>query len=266
MTNASKFRQLHEDGLLILPNAWDAGSARLIESLGAKAVATTSAGVAWAHGYKDGDQLPLKRLLQTVTAIARVLDAPFTIDMEGGYGDSAQAVAEAVSAVAGEGAAGINIEDGVIGPGELAVRVTAIREALDKRGLDLFVNVRTDVYLRNLAPPEERLAMCLGRAAIYRDAGADGIFTPGMTDPAEIREMAKGTSLPLNIMARPGLASAAELQAMGVRRLSAGSAISEAMHAHTARLAGAFLADGLSDAMTAEAMPYPTINGLMANA
>lgn len=266
MTTAADFRRLHQDGLLILPNAWDAGSARLVESLGAKAVATTSAGVAWTHGYKDGDQMPLAPLLHTVKTIARAVSIPFSIDMEGGYGASISEVVESVVAVANEGAAGINIEDGLVGPGELAARIGAIREALDKRGLDLFINARTDVYLRGLALKGEQVALCRGRASVYRDSGADGIFTPGVTDVAEIAELAKDSPLPLNVMARPGLIDATELAKLGVRRLSAGSAISEAVFAHVARLADGFLKTGVSDGVTADTMPYPAINALMPEA
>ncbi|MDG2523615.1 isocitrate lyase/phosphoenolpyruvate mutase family protein [Caulobacter segnis] len=266
MTAAADFRRLHQDGLLILPNAWDAGSARLIESLGARAIATTSCGVAWSHGYRDGDQMPLAPLLHTVKTIARAVSVPFTIDMESGYGATAREVAEAVVAVAAEGAAGINIEDGIIGPGEAALRIETIREALVKRGLDLFINARTDVYLRGLAPKGEQVALSLGRASVYRDAGADGLFTPGVVDLEEIAALAKDSPLPLNVMARPGLPGAAELAKLGVRRLSAGGAISEVVYTHVARLAGGFLKDGVSDAVTADAMPYPAINALMPEA
>jgi 2-methylisocitrate lyase-like PEP mutase family enzyme len=111
--NAATFHRLHQGpDILLLANAWDGGSARLIESLGAKAVATTSAGVAWAHGYPDGDALPLRLLLSTVTAITRIVRVPLTVDMEGGYGETPAAVGEAVGAVIEAGGVGINIEDG----------------------------------------------------------------------------------------------------------------------------------------------------------
>src|SRR5262245_11060736 len=120
---AAAFRRLHQGpGILILANCWDAGSARLVGSLGARAIATTSAGVAWAHGYPDGDALPLDRLVTTVAAIVRVLEVPLTVDIEGGYSDDPGAVGEAVAAVVGAGAVGINLEDGGSPPELLAAK------------------------------------------------------------------------------------------------------------------------------------------------
>ncbi|MGK9234236.1 isocitrate lyase/phosphoenolpyruvate mutase family protein [Inquilinus limosus] len=259
-----QFRRLHQDGILLLANAWDAGSARLIESLGAQAVATTSAGVAWAHGYPDGDALPLDLLVATTADIARIIRAPLTVDAEGGYGADPAAVGEAVARLIGAGAAGINIEDGAGTPDLLCAKIEAIKRAAARSGQDVFVNARTDVYLRGLAPEGGRVAEALARAERYRAAGADGLFVPGVTKPEEIRAIAAGTPLPLNVMARPGLPGAAELSALGVRRLSAGAAIAQAVLARTAALAKPFLQDGVSDPVVAEAMPYPEINALMA--
>lgn len=263
MTKTADFRRLHQSGILSIANAWDAGSARLIESLGSKAVATTSAGVAWAWGYKDGHILPLERLLQTASAITRAIEVPLSLDMERGFGDTPQEVAAAVTAVARLGVAGINIEDADLSPDNLVARIQAIRVALKREGLDLFINARTDVYLRGLAPEGQRATECVRRARLYEEAGADGIFAAGMTDLGDIAALVKGTRLPVNIMARPSLAPAAELEKLGVRRITSGSAIAEAMYAHTARLAGGFLKDGLSAPLTAESMPYPQVNGLM---
>jgi len=257
-----QFRQLHRDGLLLLANAWDAGSARVIESLGAKAVATTSAGVAWAHGYPDGDVLPLARLVETVAAIARVIRVPLTVDAEGGYAEDPAGVGEAVAALADAGAVGINIEDGAASPDVLCAKIERVKQAAARRGVDLFVNARTDVYLRGLAPEDGRVAETLARAARYRAAGADGIFVPGLTDPAGIRAVAAEAGLPLNVMARPTLPAAAELAALGVRRLSAGSGISQALWGQAAVLARGFLETGHSTPLAEGAMPYPEINGL----
>ncbi|WP_395833150.1 isocitrate lyase/phosphoenolpyruvate mutase family protein [Cystobacter fuscus] len=157
----------------------------------------------------------------------------------------------------------LNIEDADLPPENLVARIKAIRASLKREGLDIFINARTDVYLRGLAPEGQRAAECIRRAGLYEEAGADGIFPAGMTDMGDIAAMVKGTRLPVNIMARPTLAPAAELEKLGVRRITAGSAISEAMYAHAARLAGGFLKDGLSAPVTAESMPYPQVNGLM---
>lgn len=259
------FRRLHEDGLLVLPNAWDAGSARLIESLGAKALATTSAGVAWSHGYADGDLLPVRLLLATVADIARAIRVPLTVDVEGGYSNDPAAVGETVGSVIGAGAVGINIEDGSGSPDLLGAKIERAKDAGVRLGVDLFVNARTDVYLRGLVPKERRVEETLTRAERYRTAGADGIFVPGLVDASEIRAITEASRLPLNVMALPRLPPAAELEALGVRRLSAGAGIAEAVFAKTAALAAAFLRTGESGAVTKGTMPYPEINALMAD-
>ncbi len=148
---AARFRDLHRQGLLRLANAWDAGTARLIEQRGAAAVATTSAGLAWAQGYADGDRLDPDVLLQAVSHIARVIRVPLTVDVEGGYSDEPDSVAALVLRVVHAGAAGINLEDGAGAPDLLAAKIRAIREACVAQGADVFINARTDVYLRGLA-------------------------------------------------------------------------------------------------------------------
>jgi 2-methylisocitrate lyase-like PEP mutase family enzyme len=264
MNNAQVFRQLHAEGLLLLTNAWDAGSARLMESLGARAVATTSAGVAWAHGYADGNHLPVRLLATTVAGITRVIRAPLTVDMEGGYSNDPAAVGEAVATVLDAGAVGINIEDGTGTPDLLCAKIEQVKRAGVRLGVDLFVNARTDVYLRGLAPKGRQVEETLARAERYRAAGADGLFVPGVVDAAEIRALASAVGLPLNVMARPGLPSTTELGALGVRRLSAGSSIAEAVFGRAASLATAFLRDGAAAPLAEGAMPYPELNALMA--
>jgi 2-methylisocitrate lyase-like PEP mutase family enzyme len=258
------FRRLHEDGLLVLANVWDAGSARLIESLGAKALATTSCGVAWSHGYADGDLLPVPLLVATVGGIARLVKVPLTVDVEGGYSNDPGAVGETVAKVIDAGAVGINIEDGAGTPDLLCAKIEAVRRAGARAGVELFVNARTDVYLRNLATAERRVAETLARAERYRAAGADGIFAPGVVDAAEIRSITSGTRMPLNVMARPGLPPAPALQALGVRRLSAGGDLAEVAFGRIASLAAAFLRTGASEPLADGAMPYAEINALMA--
>ncbi|HSE73590.1 MAG TPA: isocitrate lyase/phosphoenolpyruvate mutase family protein [Dongiaceae bacterium] len=262
---AAIFHRLHEGpDPLLLPNAWDAGSARLMESLGAKAVATTSAGVAWTHGYPDGDALPVRLLVSTVATIARAIRVPLTVDVEGGYSDDPAAVEETVAKVVEAGAAGINIEDGSNAPDLLCLKIERAKRAGQHFGIDLFVNARTDVYLRGLAPEDKRVTETLSRAQLYRDAGASGIFVPGLRDPGEIRPVAAGAGLPLNVMAWPGLPAADELSRLGVRRLSAGSGISQAVWGKAAALATDFLKSGKSEPLGEGAMPYPAINALFA--
>lgn len=264
-TQASLFRQLHDEGVLLLANAWDAGSAKLIESLGAKALATTSAGVAWSHGYADGDHLPVRLLAATVAGVARAIRVPLSVDVEGGYSSDPAAVGEAVATVIDAGAAGINIEDGSEAPDLLCAKIERVKSVGARLGVDVFVNARTDVYLRGLVPGERRVEETLARAERYRAAGTDGIFVPGVKDPGEIRAIAAAARLPLNVLAVPGLPPASELGALGVRRLSAGSGITQAVYGQIAALAAAFLRDGASDPLSAGAMPYPEINALMAD-
>ena len=148
-TQADTFRRLHAGpDLLILPNAWDAGSARIIETLGARAVATTSAGVCWSHGYADGHHLPVDFLITTVREITRVISIPLTCDFEGGYADDPATVGENVARIIDAGAVGINIEDGRAAPDLLAAKIAAVRKAADRAGVPLFINARTDVYLK----------------------------------------------------------------------------------------------------------------------
>jgi 2-methylisocitrate lyase-like PEP mutase family enzyme len=262
---ASAFRQLHQDGLLILANAWDAGSARLIESLGGKAIATSSAAVAWSHGYPDGDLLPVPLLVATVAEIARVVSVPISVDVEGGYATDPKAVAATVAAVIDAGGAGINIEDGTNEPSLLCAKIEKSKAAGARQGVEVFVNARTDVYLRNLAPSERRLEETLARAGRYRAAGADGIFVPGVTDGNEIRAIAAAVGLPLNVLARPGLPPASALEGLGVRRLSAGSGLASAAFGKIASLAAEFLRTGASDPLSEGARPYAEINALMAS-
>lgn len=259
--SVAEFRALHGGPTpLILVNAWDAGSARLMASLGARAIATTSAAVAWAHGWPDGDTLPRDLLLTSLRAIVGAVDVPVSADVEGGFSDDPAAVADLVAAVVEAGAVGINIEDGSAPPDLLCAKLAAIRAAC---GDALFVNARTDVYLRGLVPADARLAETQRRATLYAAAGADGLFVPGVTDAYDIATLAAGTALPLNVLARPGLPGALALGALGVRRLSAGSGVAEAAWAAARARATAFLNDGDSDALCAGGGNYATINALM---
>lgn len=255
------FRALHDGPApLILVNAWDAGSARLMASLGARAIATTSAAVAWAHGWPDGDTLPRDLLLNSLRAIVAAVDIPVSADVEGGFSDDPAAVADLIGAVVGAGAVGINIEDGSAAPALLCAKIAAIRAAC---GDAVFINARTDVHLRGLVPADDRLAEAQRRGALYAAAGADGLFVPGVTDEFDIATLAAGTTLPLNVLARPGLPGALALSALGVRRLSAGSGVAEAAWAAARAKATAFLRGGDSDALCAGGGNYAAINALM---
>ena len=259
----TRFHALHASGLLRLANAWDAGSARLAQAAGARAVATSSAAVAWAHAWPDGDALPHELLLSTVRAIAGAVALPVSVDIEGGYSDDPMRIGELVSAVVGAGAVGINIEDGSAEPALLCAKIAAAREAARRHDVDLFINARTDVYLRGLAPAGERVAEVVRREALYRAAGASGLFVPGVVDAADIAGIVAGVKLPLNVMARPAV-DPAGLEALGVRRYSAGSSISEAVNGLALAMMREFVATGRVDTLGVEPAAYPTLNAIMA--
>lgn len=223
------FRRLHAGPeILILPNAWDAGSAKLIESLGAKAIATSSAAVAWSHGYPDGDALPTALAVATIAAIARVVRVPVSADIEGGYSSDPAAVGELAARVVDAGAVGINLEDGAATPDLTCAKIERVKRAAARAGGDLYVNARTDVYLRGLAQGDAAIQETIARGLRYRDAGADGLFVPAAVEPAAMRAIIDAVGLPLNVLAFPGLPSAGELQRIGVRRLSAGAGVAMA--------------------------------------
>lgn len=259
----TQFHQLHHDGLLILANVADAAGARLVEQLGNKAVATSSAAVAWVHGYPDGNTLPLERLVSTVESIARVISVPLTVDIEAGYSDDLVRVAQVVDAMIAAGAVGINIEDGASPPELLARKIETARQVADRRNVNLFINARTDVYLRGLVPAEDRVAETLKRAALYQAAGANGLFAAGATSDYEIAALCHGTTLPLNVLGFPGLPSPEALQALGVRRLSAGSGIAEFLYGAMAALTKSFLHNGKLDSHEIKALTYGEVNALL---
>jgi 2-methylisocitrate lyase-like PEP mutase family enzyme len=256
---AAQFARRHREGpLLVLPNAWDAGSARLMRQLGAEAIATTSAGLAWSLGYADGDRLPPAEHEAAIRRIVRIVDCPVTADAESGYADEPAQAGENVARLVGAGAVGVNMEDGSGTPAQLCRKIEAAKSAAQRAGVALWINARTDVYLRALAPARE-LAETLERARLYAAAGADSLFVPGVA-PGDIAALVQGQPLPLNVMARPNLPPLAELQRLGVRRLSAGSAIAQQAWGTARAMGAAFLAQGSTPALFEGAAPYGEIN------
>jgi 2-methylisocitrate lyase-like PEP mutase family enzyme len=189
---------------------------------------------------------------------------PVSVDIEGGYSDDPAAVGELVAQIIAAGAVGINLEDGSSAPDLLCAKIETVKRTCSRLGVDLFVNARTDVFLRGLAPESARVDETMARGALYRAAGADGIFVPALVDAQDIKAIISGLHLPLNVMARPSLPPASELSALGVRRLSAGSGIAEAAYGRASTLAAGFLRDGASSSLGENAMSYAQINGLMA--
>ena len=258
---AEVFHALHAGpDILVLPNAWDATSAALMADAGAEAVATSSAAVAWAHGYPDGDLLPTDRLLATISEIARVITVPLTADIEGGYSDDLEALGRTVAGVIEAGAVGINLEDGARDPELHARKVQAARQAADRAGVKLFINARVDVYLHRLAEGEGAVSETLRRAELYRAAGADGIFVPGPAEPELIGRLAAGIALPMNVMSRGGVPPAGELRKLGVRRLSSATAMFRAAYAPLMQAVEAFLRDGDPTALAAAGQGVPNLN------
>ncbi|MGW5649789.1 isocitrate lyase/PEP mutase family protein [Streptomyces humi] len=264
---ALAFRARHVPGRpLVLPNAWDVTSARLVEDAGAAAVATTSAGVAWALGAADGDRLDRDRALGAVARIAGAVRVPVTADIESGYAPDAAGVGDTVRAVLAAGAVGVNIEDarydGGEGPlrpvAEQAERIAAARAAADTAGVPLFVNARIDTFLSGTGGVEETLE----RAAAFLAAGADGIFVPGTVAPDTVKALVAGVDGPLNIMAGPGAPPVADLAALGVARVSVGSAIAQAAHAVIRRATRELLGSGTYTSLT-EALDYGELNTLL---
>ena len=220
------FATLHVPGdPLILYNAWDAGSAKVIAEAGAKAIATGSASVAQAHGYDDAETLPLALALANAERIVASVDLPVTIDFEGGYAVAPDEVAANMEKLAATGAIGCNFEDQVVGGEGLhaitvqAERIAAARAAV---GADFFINARTDIFLKSRDHDEAKVEAALERAAAYAQAGASGFFAPGLADLALLEKLCVASPLPVNFMAWPGTPSTAEIAATGIARISHG--------------------------------------------
>ena len=221
MRHVDLFRELHRGPqVLVLPNAWDVVSAKLVERAGAKAVATSSAAVAWSLGYADGERVPTGEMLGVVERIVRAVSVPVTADLEAGYGDAAATAEAAVQA----GAVGMNLEDGAGDPAEHVRRIEAVREVVGDR---LVVNARTDVFLRHAGKRWDRFDDAVGRANAYLAAGADCVYPIGVTDADVIRRLVEEIRGPINVLARPGVPPIPELEQLGVRRVTVGSGLAQ---------------------------------------
>src|SRR5476649_968835 len=228
--NAELLRALHRTPpILVLPNAWDAATARLIEAEGFPAIATTSAGVAAALGYPDGGVVPSREMIEAVARIARAVKVPVTADIEHAYAATPDAVADVVVRVIAAGAVGINLEDVVPGANELEAlalqtdKIAAIVKAAAKAGVRVVINARTDGFLNAIGAPETRLGIAIERGKAFLAAGADCVFVPGVKDADTIRALVNGIGGPVNVLAVKGSPSIPELEAMGVARVSLGS-------------------------------------------
>lgn len=251
VAKAEQFQKLHEGpDVLVLANAWDAASAAIIADAGGKAVATSSAAVAWSYGYADGDLLPVDLVIATIANVVKAAgDTLVTADIEGGFTDDLDQLTANIARVIDAGAVGINIEDGVRDPQLHARKIAAVRAQAEKQGVPLFINARTDVYLANLAQGEAAYAESVKRAALYVAAGADGVFVPGPSDAALIGRLAAAIDRPLNVMSWVGMPAAPELAKLGVRRLSSATHPFRVAYAAMAKAVGAFLETGDPDAL-----------------
>jgi 2-methylisocitrate lyase-like PEP mutase family enzyme len=263
---ANRLHQLHHNGILVLPNAFDVASARQIEEAGATAIATTSAGVSWSWGSPDGEGMQLAPVLDLVRRIVAAVDVPVSVDIEGGYATDLDGLSETIRSVLNAGAVGINIEDagpaGLRSIEEQAARLARIRSEAQTSGVELFINARTDTYLRGFGAPEDRLAETLRRAEAYVDAGASGIFVPGVSDPHTIETLAREIQAPLNILVGPGSPTVQQLADLGVARASSGSSIAEAVYGQVRRAAQELLKQGTYSGL-GDGSEYSVLNALV---
>lgn len=226
---ATRFAELHvKDAPLLLYNAWDAGSAKSILDAGAKAIATSSWSVAAAQGYGDGEAIPIELAEQIIGRIAATVDIPVTVDFEGGYSEDDGELAANISRLLDLGVIGINFEDRIVkGSGLYSVdrqarRIAAIRKAAEQKGIDLFINARTDVFFEHGEDAAQAVGEALDRAKAYAAVGASGFFVPGLVDDALIGQVCEGVSLPVNVMVMDGVPSNPRLSELGVARISYG--------------------------------------------
>lgn len=227
---ARHFAGLHVKGApLLLYNAWDAGSAKAIRDAGAKAIATSSWSVAEAQGYRDGEAIPIDLVERIVGQIAATIDLPVTVDFEGGYnGDDDAELAGNIARLLDLGVIGVNFEDRVVKGsglyeiGRQADRIATIRQTAEERGVELFINARTDLFLGQGRDEAQSVGEALARAKAYAAAGASGFFVPGLLGDALIGRVCNGVALPVNVMVMDGVPSNDRLTELGVSRISYG--------------------------------------------
>jgi len=231
-TKLMTFKTMHEQKeLLFLPNAWDLLSALILQQSGYKAIATTSWGVANAMGYKDGEQIEFKELLTLAEKMVNTLDIPVSIDIESGYSQNSDIIADNVLKLAEVGVSGVNFEDslksssGLISVEKQCKLLKKMRSRLDSHGYsDFFINARIDTYFQLDNPVDETII----RANQYHNSGANGIFVPGLSQNEEIKQVVSAIIAPLNLMSLPNLTDVNSLNQLGVKRFSIGPSLSNA--------------------------------------
>ncbi|PYU84236.1 MAG: hypothetical protein DMG50_05515 [Acidobacteria bacterium] len=268
---AERFRKMHGGPrILALPNAWDVASARILEEARYPAIATSSAGIAFSLGHPDGQRVSRDQMLEVVGQISHAVRVPVTADMEAGYGTTVKDMEETAKAVIAAGAIGMNLED-VTADDEsshvdLAMQVEkirAIRDTAASLGVPLVLNARTDTYLKPIGEAATRFERTVERLRAYRKAGADCVFAPGVSDRDTIVELVKAIAAPLNILISSGCPSLAELEGMGVARVSAGSAVMRATLGLVRRIGKELMETGTYDSLFDGAIPFADLNRMM---
>lgn len=254
----SRFRALHADppaatGLLVMPNPWDIGSAKILHHLGAAALATTSAGHAGSMGRLD-QHVARDELIAHVEAMCRAVDLPFNVDAEDCFADDHEGVAETVAMIGATDAAGLSIEDwdpraGAIRSIDAAVERVAVARAA---GADLVLTARAENHLHGIADLDDTIA----RLVAYRDAGADVVYAPGLIELGDISRVVDEVGCPVNVLALPGTPTVQELASIGVARVSVGSLFAWAAYGALAAAAEELLGAGTST-YTAGMLPGP---------
>jgi len=238
MNNVQKFKALHTQSTpLFIGNVWDINSALILENNGYQALGTSSAAIAESLGYTDGETMPFNELFQTINMIKSKTALPLTVDLEGGYSRNPHDIFNNIIALHNIGVVGVNIEDSIVTNGERTIlnehefskNIKVIKNDLAQKGIDIFINIRTDVYLLGLENPLEETLI---RSKRYEESGADGIFVPCITNEQEINEIAKSISIPLNVMAVPHLPEFSKLQTLGVKRISSGPFLHNIINKH----------------------------------
>jgi 2-methylisocitrate lyase-like PEP mutase family enzyme len=271
MQNAKAIALLNQHkapNILVLPNAWDVASARIFEEAGFLSLATTSGGIAFTLGYPDGQKILQEEMLARIARIARAVSVPVTADVEAGYGSRPEDAGRTASLVMEAGAVGMNLEDATIDSPvplvDLALqleKIHAVGEAATKAGVRLVLNARTDVYLAQVGAPESRYDETVRRLTAYRDAGADCVFAPGVNDQETIARLVKDLACPLSILAGPGSPSVAELENLGVARISIGSSAMRATMGTVRKIAQELKSSGNYRTLE-DSIPYGEMNEL----
>ena len=267
---AEAFRALHRGPpLLLMANAWDAMSARIFEAEGFAAVATTSGGVSWTLGYADGEAAPWGEVVEQTARIAHAVAVPVTADIEAGFGATPEAVGGSIADIIRAGVVGVNLEDGVHGPTPMrtiedaVARIRAAREAARAAGVPIVINARTDLYLKQIGDEASRFDEAVARGRAYLAAGADCFYPITLRDPATICRLVQALKAPININVRAGFPSVAELEALGVARITTATQITLMALATTRQIAREIKATGRFDAID-PAIAHPEMQQLMA--